>query len=125
MDSHGVALATALAVSGTMIVLALCRAKTFSLPAASAVLRRDSAPPWCPQRSCISSADDRKKAKNKRVQFASEVVEFYVSSRNEASAEEEEEVEDRQPAPRMPANRVALYKGLLRDREMQRIACCY
>ncbi|KAG6494840.1 hypothetical protein ZIOFF_042602 [Zingiber officinale] len=112
-----------------MILLALCRAKTFSLPAASAVLPRNSAPPWCPPRSCISSADDRKKnKKNKRVQFASEVVEFYVSSRNDASAaseEVEEEVEDRRPPPRMPANRVALYKGLLRDRETQRVACCY
>lgn len=62
--------------------------------------------------------------KNKRVQFAPEVVEFYVSSRNEA-ADKEEEVEDRRPPPRMPANRLALYKGLLRDREMQRIAYCY
>ncbi|XP_042425517.1 uncharacterized protein LOC122013153 [Zingiber officinale] len=132
MASHGVALATAVAVSGTMILLALCRTKPFSFPAASAAVHDDSAPPWCPQSSCIASAEDAKKArtrtmlkkkknkKKKRVQFASEVVEFYVSASNEA-----EEAEDPLPARRMPANREALYKGILRDREMHRMACCY
>lgn len=70
----------------------------------------------------------KKNKKKKRVQFASEVVEFYFSSSNEAAeAEEAEEAEaeDRLPARRMPANREALYKGILRDREMHRVACCY
>ncbi|WOL09227.1 hypothetical protein Cni_G17980 [Canna indica] len=129
MTSHGVALATAVAVSGTMILLALCRPKPPVLDDPNS-----AAPSWCPQlpRSCISSSEERKKLKNekkkkkkKRVQFAAEVVEFAVTSCNEAAATVETHEEERRPARRMPANRAALYNGILRDRVMQRMTYSY
>ncbi|CAL9105009.1 unnamed protein product, partial [Musa textilis] len=65
----------------------------------------------------------------RRVQFAAEVAEFSCNEPAAAEVENQEEEaaeEERPRAPRgMPANRVALYNGILRDRLMQRMACCY
>ncbi|URE20243.1 hypothetical protein MUK42_11217 [Musa troglodytarum] len=136
MASHGVALATAVAVSGTVILIALCRQKPFSVSAGAAAADRNSTPPWRHLRSCISSSgktgNRRKKQQQqqkKRVQFAAEVAEFSCNEPAAAEVENQEEEaaeEERPRAPRgMPANRVALYNGILRDRLMQRMACCY
>ncbi|CAL9130051.1 unnamed protein product, partial [Musa textilis] len=121
MSAHGVALATAVAVSGTVILIALRRQKPVSLSAATV----PAPPPWRHLRSCMSSSEERKRAratrkKKKRVQFAAEVVEFDLGS----SAEDHSRAERRRggegpEASRMPANRAALYDGILRDRGMQ------
>ncbi|RWW31322.1 hypothetical protein BHE74_00016586 [Ensete ventricosum] len=157
MTSHAVALATAVAVSGTVILIALCRQKPFSVSAGAA--DRNSTPPWRHLRSCISSSgtpsafhvsfsvcsccfgfskpvdtvsiyagntgNTRKKQqqRKKRVQFAAEVAEFSCSEPAAAAAEVENQEEERSRARGMPANRVALYNGILRDRVMQRMAC--
>ncbi|KAJ8471056.1 hypothetical protein OPV22_025399 [Ensete ventricosum] len=129
MTSHAVALVTAVAVSGTVILIALCRQKPFSVSAGAA--DRNSTPPWRHLRSCISSSGNtgntRKKQqqRKKRVQFAAEVAEFSCSEPAAAAAEVENQEEERSRARGMPANRVALYNGILRDRVMQRMACCY
>ncbi|RRT62449.1 hypothetical protein B296_00025357 [Ensete ventricosum] len=129
ITSHGLALATAVAVSGAVILLAVCRQKHFS-----AALDRSSTPPWCHPRSCMSSSEGRKREKangkqqrRKRVQFAAEVEELGGSSRNETPAElaRPPRGERRGEARGMPANRVALYNGILRDRVMQRTATSY
>ncbi|CAL9101949.1 hypothetical protein MUK42_25674 [Musa troglodytarum] len=128
ITSHGVALATAVAVSGAMILLAICRQKPFS-----AALNRSPTPPWCHPRSCMSSSEgrkreraNRKQQRKKRVQFAAEVEELGGSSHDETAAELARPPRaERQEARGMPANRVALYNGILRDRVMQRAACSY
>ncbi|XP_065047601.1 uncharacterized protein LOC135678578 [Musa acuminata AAA Group] len=137
MTSHGVALATAVAVSGTVILIALCRQKPFSVSAGAgaAAADRNSTPPWHHLRSCISfsgktgNRTKKQQRQKKRVQFAAEVAEFSCSeppAAEEENQEQEAAEEERPRAPRgMPANRVALYNGILQDRLMQRMACCY
>ncbi|XP_008792028.2 uncharacterized protein LOC103708744 [Phoenix dactylifera] len=130
MGSHGVALATAMAVSGTVILLALCR--QWSFPARQ-----------CNLRSCISS-EERKRdrassKKKKRVHFAAQVEELLGETSGSSDEEEEEEEEEDMatlpPASArseeevrrvrgMPANRVALYNGILQDR-LHRMTCSY
>ncbi|KAI9126079.1 hypothetical protein K1719_003497 [Acacia pycnantha] len=138
MSSQGVVLAAATAaVSGTVLLLALRLQKSLQFP-----VHHDSSPPTL--RSCISSstADEKKKnkKKKKRVHFAEDVV---VSSRTRT---EEQKVEARRNYREskserkvrrsfshggieenrgMPANRVALYNGILRDRMAQRLAYSY
>ncbi|XP_065025566.1 uncharacterized protein LOC135650235 [Musa acuminata AAA Group] len=127
MSAHGVVLATAVAVSGTVILIALRRQKPFSLPSAT----DPAPPPWLHLRSCMSSSEERKRAranrkKKKRVQFAAEVVEFDLgSSAEDHSLGERRRGGEGLEASRMPANRAALYNGILRDRGMQRMSCCY
>ncbi|RRT53768.1 hypothetical protein B296_00039656 [Ensete ventricosum] len=122
MTSHAVALATAVAVSGTVILIALCRQKPFSVSAGAAVTA---------DRNSIyagNTGNTRKKQqqRKKRVQFAAEVAEFSCSEPAAAAeVENQEEERSRSRARGMPANRVALYNGILRDRVMQRMACCY
>ncbi|KAL6974210.1 hypothetical protein U1Q18_028395 [Sarracenia purpurea var. burkii] len=128
LTSQGVVLATAMAVSGTVILLALRLQKSF--PATQFL----SQPPL--PRSCISSEgkkrEKKRKKKKKKVQFAEDVVEPVgnseefrkqhssnrntnsdASSLNSSSMLEGREEESRSE---MPANRVALYNGILRDR---------
>ncbi|THG23549.1 uncharacterized protein LOC114301970 [Camellia sinensis] len=75
LNSQGVVLATAMAVSGTVIILALRLQKSF--PATQFnfnSIHHHSPPPPLP-RSCISSEEKkREKKKKKRVQFAEDVV---------------------------------------------------
>ncbi|XP_052198499.1 uncharacterized protein LOC127805772 [Diospyros lotus] len=130
LTSQGVVLATAMAVSGTVILLALRLQKSF--PAA--------APPT--PRPCISSASEGKKRfkkKKKRVHFAKDVVDpagnseefrrqhghgnsgggFSVNSAPKKGQNGKE-------IKGMPANRAALYNGILRDRLVpRRLAYCY
>ncbi|XP_074556258.1 uncharacterized protein LOC141812085 [Curcuma longa] len=120
ISSHGLALATAVAVSGTVILIALYWRKSISMST-------DAALP--------SSAGDRNKKqqrRKKRVRFAEEVAGFDATSRREensagrgrrrraatAVAEECRRME-------MPGNREALYRGILRERMMHRMACYY
>ncbi|KAL5226016.1 hypothetical protein ABZP36_012655 [Zizania latifolia] len=144
--SHaGLALAaTAMALSGTLILFSLCRAKPHRdedddeedrLVKSSVAA---AAPPESPARlrPCLSSSEKRKREKarrrsdKKRVRFADGVVvadNDAPSSR--PSAEEEPSCRSYAAAlgttTTMPANREALYRGMLRGRSMLRVACSY
>ncbi|KAI8570739.1 hypothetical protein RHMOL_Rhmol01G0059800 [Rhododendron molle] len=128
LNSQGVVLATAMAVSGTVILLALRLQKSF--PAA----QFQSSSPQLP-RSCISSDGKKREKKKKRVQFAEDVVdpvgnsdEFRRQHNTVAatttnsdgldsnSSSKEERRERKREVRGMPANRAALYNGILRDR---------
>ncbi|XP_038696728.1 uncharacterized protein LOC119993605 [Tripterygium wilfordii] len=120
LTSQGVVLATAMAVSGTVILLAL---------------RLQKSPPivQIPQQSlrpCISP-EGKKNKKKKRVQFAEDVVEPRGNSGSDTSSSIKfkktsyggAKAKDRGT---MPENRVALYNGILRDRVVHRFSySCY
>ncbi|KAJ9163103.1 hypothetical protein P3X46_022808 [Hevea brasiliensis] len=134
--SQGLVLATAMAVSGTVILLALRLQK--SLPAS--LLPIDQIPESSRQvlRSCISSEGKKKK---KRVHFAEDVVdprgngeEFrrqrgtIVLGKNSSSPSKFKKIGGAAGDAKgrgMPANRVALYNGILRDRVIHRLAYSY
>ncbi|XP_010907272.1 uncharacterized protein [Elaeis guineensis] len=126
MGPHGVALATAMAVSGTVVLLAVCRQWPF--PARQ-----------CNLRSCISSEERKRERasskKKKKVRFAAQVVELLGETSGSSDEEAEEELatlppelvrseEEVRRGRGMPANRVALYNGILQDR-LHRMACSY
>ncbi|KAJ8768314.1 hypothetical protein K2173_021254 [Erythroxylum novogranatense] len=141
--SQGMVLATAMAVSGTVILLALRLQK--SLPVSQFPIYQ--IPPSTPQqvlRPCISSDGERKKKKKKRVHFAEDVVDprgdgeefrkqqaFISAEKSSPSSSSSSsrkmkkngghDGQERQ----MPANRVALYNGILRDRVVHRLAYPY
>ncbi|XP_062232700.1 uncharacterized protein LOC133930026 [Phragmites australis] len=128
--SHaGLALAaTAMALSGTLVLFSLCRAKP-QHPVAS---DDDASPPRL--RPCLSSNEERKRAKarrgsKKRVRFADDVVDNGATPAH-ARAEAEPSCGSVAAAAElrtaaMPANREALYRGMLRGRSMLRVACSY
>ncbi|KAK1403537.1 Outward-rectifying potassium channel 4-like protein [Heracleum sosnowskyi] len=115
-----VVLATAMAVSGTVIVLAL-RLQKFSL---------NHLP-----RSCISSEDKKRGKKKKKVQFAEDVVEpsgngeefrkRHANQHNYKKNTSSSRSSDYKVAREMAANRMALYNGILRDRVVNRTAYSY
>nr|ACU14489.1 unknown [Glycine max] len=133
ISAQGVAVATAVAVSGTVILLALRLQKSFPPPQFS-VHHQIPPSPSLVLRSCISNGKKSKK-KKKRVHFAEDVVEscrdgeefrkrnsrskVLKSYYNNNNGEEEEEAKI---GGIMPANRVALYNGILRGRVAQRLA---
>ncbi|CAL5400399.1 unnamed protein product [Camellia sinensis] len=130
LNSQGVVLATAMAVSGTVIILALRLQKSF--PATqfnfNSIHHHSPAPPL--PRSCISSEEKkREKKKKKRVQFAEDVVdpvgnseEFrrqHINNRNSnglSSNSSSKHTDNGKEVRGMPENRKALYNGILRDR---------
>ncbi|KAI4967537.1 hypothetical protein ZWY2020_002356 [Hordeum vulgare] len=127
--SHaGLALAaTAMALSGTLVLFSLCRAKQTD----HHLLSSDAAvtsPSPARLRPCLSSSEKRKREKArrgsmKRVRFAADVVDH-----GPARPAPEEETAAPEPSCRgaaMPANREALYRGMLRGRSMLRTACSY
>ncbi|XP_047076607.1 uncharacterized protein LOC124686750 isoform X2 [Lolium rigidum] len=117
------AAATAMAVSGSLVLFSLRR---FAKPA--------SEEPASPLRSCLASSEKRARRKGeKRVRFAEGVVD------NEGAAPPVRRSPSPPPAPapeptcrttdvaghRMPANREALYRGMLRERSVHRTAYSY
>ncbi|XP_044463593.1 uncharacterized protein LOC123194457 isoform X4 [Mangifera indica] len=154
LSSQGVFLATAMAaVSGTVILLALRRQKSspttqFSIDH----IPHDSSQEQV-LRSCISSGclniegkkreKKKKKKKKKRVQFAEDVVdpkgngqefrkqhrvlrEASSSSSSSSSTSSSSSCQSEfKKTGEMPANRMALYHGKLRDRGFQRLRYAY
>ncbi|XP_057967480.1 uncharacterized protein LOC131157388 [Malania oleifera] len=135
LSSQGVVLATAMAVSGTVILLALRRQK-IQFP-----IGQISGEPQRVPRSCISSGGKKKK---KKVHFAEDVVDpsgdseefrkrhilstgFSSPSSSSSSSSSSNELRKSRNAKirGMPANRAALYNGILRDRGVHRLAFAY
>ncbi|KAI3893471.1 hypothetical protein MKX03_022799 [Papaver bracteatum] len=136
MSSHGMAFATAMAVSGTVIILAICRSPKLSLSVSEFPNKSDD-----PQnlRSCISSEEKKREKKmKKRVHFAEDVIDPVGNSKSfrrvhkkcsSSSSSFKNNDQDcgrsRQGKARgIPPNRLALYNGILRDRE-HRMTCSY
>ncbi|XWS27008.1 hypothetical protein CRYUN_Cryun26dG0079100 [Craigia yunnanensis] len=137
LSTQGVVLATAMAVSGTVILLAFRLQKSFPL---------DQIPQPSQQvlRSCISSeGKKREKKKKKKVHFAEDVMdprgdgeEFRRQVKNPVRIGSNNSPAALNSSPKfkkigggkdrgMPANRVALYNGILKDRVVQRLAYSY
>ncbi|KAL3532328.1 hypothetical protein ACH5RR_005849 [Cinchona calisaya] len=140
----GMVLATAMAVSGTVILLAFRLHKSFPPSQFSVIL--DPIPPdhhQSPQpllRSCVSSpssSDGKKKNKRtKRVHFAADVVDpignsdeyrkkLHLHTANSSSSSSIFKNMNGGEVQEMPANRVALYNGILRDRVLHRTTYSY
>ncbi|KAK4428014.1 hypothetical protein Salat_1570400 [Sesamum alatum] len=130
LTSQGLVLATAMAVSaGTLLLFDLFRDRSFPPPTSSVPANPDDDQKQQALKSCLSSGSKRKK---KRVQFADDVKdtkgngELYRRGHRKYCAEIQSnrcgnEVLGRR---KMPANRAALYSGILRDR-VQRMGCSY
>ncbi|XP_031095844.1 uncharacterized protein LOC115999995 [Ipomoea triloba] len=134
LTSQGMVLATAMAVSGTMILLVFRLQK--SVQQFSAVIDpiHQSSPPL--PRSCISS--EGKKKKKKRVHFAEDVVDPignseeyrrlhcnnlpHDKSSSSSSSHSNSTLQKSVKSQEMPANRMALYSGIIRDRGLTRMA---
>ncbi|KAF5741738.1 hypothetical protein HS088_TW10G00743 [Tripterygium wilfordii] len=130
LSSQGVALATAMVVSCTAIYLA------FSSPKPIKTL--DSQPPSPNLRSCLCKDDQRKRRnsrKKKRVQFAESVKETEgngeeyrrarENNKNNSNTRIQKSCRNEFPeTQKIPANRAALYNGILRDR-VHRLQCSY
>ncbi|KAE8662948.1 phospholipase D alpha 1 [Hibiscus syriacus] len=117
--SQGLVLATAMVVSSTVIFLTFSRQKPSS--SSKQTLR-----------SCLSSGGkkrDKKKSK-KKVKFAENVKETSGNGDEYRKEQHEKMIAgskiDGICRNQMPANRVALYNGILRDRvHVHRMGCSY
>lgn len=135
--SLALAAATAVAFSGSLVIFSLCRAHLSHGAGADPEEERALRP-------CLSSSDRRRRAGGKaarrkaerRVRFAADVVD------NEGAPRPTRMPADADAAPpaascrdaagsleermmMMPANREALYRGMLRDRSAHRVTCSY
>ncbi|KAE8680819.1 phospholipase D alpha 1 [Hibiscus syriacus] len=121
--SQGLVLATAMVVSSTFIFLTFSRKKPSS--SSKQTLR-----------SCLSSDGkkrDKKKKKNKKVKFAENVKETSGDGEEYRKEQQKKLIAGRSGSKvdgicrnQMPANRVALYNGILRDRvHVHRMGCSY
>ncbi|KAK7325244.1 hypothetical protein VNO77_29403 [Canavalia gladiata] len=129
--SQGLVLTTAMLVSSTVLYLAFSRNKTTS----SFLLHSNSDSHHSNKpilRSCLYSEEKKKeRKKNKKVQFADNVKE--AGERSEVVSEEKQSKQNRvssicrhetSETRGIPANRIALYNGILRDR-VHRMECSY
>ncbi|KAB2598955.1 hypothetical protein D8674_042929 [Pyrus ussuriensis x Pyrus communis] len=138
LGSQGVVLATAMAVSGTFILLALRLQKCLPNPHGYPVdqITHQSSPQIL--RSCISSDGKKRRKKNKRVHFAEDVVDpigdnqefrrqyqIIPTASSKSSSSSLSSATSQKYRGSMPANRAALYNGILRDRGCHRLAYSY
>ncbi|KAL0415345.1 UNVERIFIED_CONTAM: hypothetical protein Slati_3366400 [Sesamum latifolium] len=143
LTSQGLVLATAMAVSaGTLLLFDLFRDKSFP-PATSPIPGNQVSNPHDDQKqalkSCLSSGskkrekEEKNQKKKKRVKFADDVKdtkgngELYRRGRHSRQRAEIQSSSCGNEAlgwQKMPANRAALYSGILRDR-VQRTGCSY
>ncbi|KAJ9190037.1 hypothetical protein P3X46_001273 [Hevea brasiliensis] len=139
LTSQGVVFATAMVVSSTVLFLAFSKQKNFP----ELFKNHDSQSPIQNLRSCLRSSEegkkrDKKKKKKKSVKFA-ENVKDTKGNGDEYRREKEKSLFANQEKEKsitricrneipgthgMPANRIALYNGILRDR-VHRIECSY
>lgn len=122
MSSQSLAIAaTAMAVSGTVVLLTLCRQKPLLVSMSPLSLDPSSQPRSLSLRPCIKNSFGgerrrerrRKKKSGKKVQFSDRVEEIYF----QAEAPKRRSVDEScRVRAQMPANQMALYRGILRDR---------
>lgn len=131
MSSQNVILTTAMAVSGAVILLSLSRIRILPTTTThqNSVSQSQKQLPMSSLRSCLSTDDKKKKNKKKKVKFADNVKDKKSELTKIISMKKEKQYENvqNQKIPefqRMPANRAALYHGILRDR-VHRIQCSY
>ncbi|KAK4853408.1 hypothetical protein QYF36_008736 [Acer negundo] len=131
LSSQGVVLATAMAVSGTVILLALRLQKSNSQTTHQFSIDHHQSSQQLALRSCISSDHEKKreqKKKKKRVHFAEDVVDPRGNGEDfrRQHAACTKTYSKKSSGGGMPANRVALYNGILRDRVIhQRVGYSY
>ncbi|CAL9218690.1 unnamed protein product [Arabidopsis halleri] len=121
--SHGVVIATAMVFSSTALFLAISRQFSGNQTSDQQILR-----------SCLSSEEKkRQRKKKKKVKFAENVKETKGNGEEYRKKSLRRIVPEQMVKPEktgsvcrndMPANRIALYNGILRDRD-QRIQCSY
>ncbi|XP_041006629.1 uncharacterized protein LOC121251436 [Juglans microcarpa x Juglans regia] len=149
ISPQSMVLATAMAVSGTVVLLMLRLQKSLPVPATQLHVDplSQSLPPTTILRSCISTEGKIKsseKKKKRRVHFAEDVVDpsgdgeqyrrrqifdnsssCYSSSTSPSTKLEKSSRGESRGIMDMPANRVALYNGILRNRGVQRLTYSY
>lgn len=148
--SLALAAATAVAFSGSLVIFSLCRAHLSHAadPEPEHETEMEEAAPEHPLRPCLSSPERRtrggkaKARRRKRVRFAPDVVDNEGappprptrSSPSPAAAAAASPSSSAASTCRdaagstdrmMPANREALYRGMLRDRSAHRYTCSY
>ncbi|KAI4379471.1 hypothetical protein MLD38_005765 [Melastoma candidum] len=134
LTSQGMVLATtaAMAVSGTVILLAL-RLHHRTLPSPEVLLRPCiSSSSSSGERGGIMGDNKSKKKKKKRVRFAKDVVDPGMVANSSSMPEDDEggsggdiATSSGDKVRGIQANRMALYNGILRDRVHQRMAYSY
>nr|XP_009617899.1 uncharacterized protein LOC104110161 [Nicotiana tomentosiformis]XP_016508541.1 PREDICTED: uncharacterized protein LOC107826107 [Nicotiana tabacum] len=139
LTSQGMVLATAMAVSGTMIFLAALKLqKSTDQFSFNPILHHP--------RSCISTDGKKKEKKKKRVKFAEDVVEpsgnseeyrklhcnnnfshenGYEAASSSSSNSDSNALKKSGKVQEMPANRVALYNSMLKGRVINRVTYSY
>ncbi|TVU08111.1 hypothetical protein EJB05_41498, partial [Eragrostis curvula] len=148
--------ATAMALSGTLVLFSFCRAKPLHPDDAAAATEAPRLRPCLSSsaltvtsqscgavlavsvgHSCYSLRvpEKARRGSKKRVRFADDVVDNGVAATAPAPARRRVPVESAEPScgsvaaelrtASMPANREALYRGMLRDRSILRVACSY
>ncbi|GMH22196.1 hypothetical protein Nepgr_024039 [Nepenthes gracilis] len=128
ISPQSVILAAAMAVSGAVVFLSLYRQKTSPTNPLPGTPHLHSSKQ--PLRSCLSSVgkrderDRKTKKKKKRVQFSDDVMATRRKTENFKRERKSMRIDKscRTEIRGMPANRVALYNGILRDR-IHRIEC--